>query len=138
MKEAQANLETARKIAEAAKVEEDRLQMELEAGLEVSLDNLNNGPARGGNPSVAQGAADTGTGPAVDPLQLPARPLQVNPLAPVIAMPRVTNTPNPPPGQLSQVERARIAVEDERHKALEVYESNDNTGSRRSPLQCCL
>ena len=130
MREAQANLETARKIAEAAKVEEERLQMELEAGLQVSLDNLNNGQAGGGTPSVPQGAADVGLGPAADPHQLPARPLHVQPLAPVIATPRVTNTPNPPPGQLSQVEKARIAVEDERRKALEEFEANAEAAAR--------
>ena len=130
MIEAQANLDEAKKIAEAAKLEEERLKGELEAGLQVSLDNLNNSQAGGGTPSVPNGAANAGLGPEVDPHQQPALPPHVQALAPVIATPRVIPTNNPAPGQLSQVEKARIAMEAERQKALEDFEANAEATAR--------
>ena len=104
--------------------------MDLEAGMAASLLQLNNTQA-GGVPGGDQGAADAIPGPSVEPFHLPARPIQATPLAPVIVMPRPTTTPAPAqPGQQSQVERARLAVEDERRRAVEIYEANAEAQAR--------
>ena len=131
MAEAVATLETAKKRSEEAKAEEYRLQMDLQAGMAASLLQLNNVQAGGGVPSGDQGAADAIPGPSVEPFHLPARQIPVTPLAPVIVMPRAINTPAPvQPGQQSQVEKARQAVEDECRRALEIYEANAEAQAR--------
>ena len=123
MAEAVATLETAQKRAEEAKAEEERLQGELQAGIENGLAQLHNDPNRGGLLTGVQVAA-AGDGPIGEILHLPARQVQAHPLQPVIRHPGVnTAQTTGQPGQLSQVDRARQAVEEERIRALQAHEA---------------
>ena len=94
MAEAIATLETAQRRADEAKAEEERLQVELQAGIENSLAQLHNDPSRGGMITGAQGAAAV-VGPSGEILHLPARQVHAHPLQPVIRLPGVNTAPTP-------------------------------------------
>ena len=119
IREAQANMEEAQRIVDAAKAEEDRLKGQLNIGMRDTMANLATTPG-GGPQRVVNGDGGAGNEPQPPHAGHPHVPA----LAPIIVTtPRVNPIPNPAPTVMSQVEKANVLREAERQKANDDFEA---------------